>query len=342
MHKLFLISVHNKPNLNSVKRLLIIRLSSLGDILLTTPFIRTVKTLYPSIEIDFILRSEYKDLLINNPHITKLILFNRDENLNKELYESISEANYDLVVDLQNNFRSRKLRAKSNARFVKFNKRNFDKFLLVKFKINRFKDQSSIPERYAQTIGDFKLDENGLDLFTNNESSNLIIGNNIFIGFCPGSRHFTKRWPAAYFIKLGNELLKNGFQVVLFGGKSDREICDEIKQKIQGSIDLSNDDDILQTVADIKKCKLIVCNDSGLMHAASAAGVKVAAIFGSTVKEFGFTPYKCQHLVFENKSLSCRPCSHIGRSICPEKHFKCLEKITPDYILPTLINLAKS
>ena len=88
------------------------------------------------------------------------------------------------------------------------------------------------------------------------------------------------------------------------------------------AINLCNEDNILQTVTDMKKCRAIVCNDSGLMHAACAAGVPVVSFFGSTVKEFGFTPYNNKNLILENNSLSCRPCSHIGREKCPEIAFQ--------------------
>ena len=84
-------------------------------------------------------------------------------------------------------------------------------------------------------------------------------------------------------------------------------------------------------------CKTIICNDSGLMHAACAVKVPVIAIFGSTVKEFGFTPYRSKNLILENKSLTCRPCSHIGKSSCPKGHFKCMKEITPQSVHNSLI-----
>jgi heptosyltransferase-2 len=145
-------------------------------------------------------------------------------------------------------------------------------------------------------------------------------------------------WPKEYYIELGEKLIANGFNIVLFGGKDDRQICQEISSNLSKCIDLCNDNDILQTAADMKMCRAIVCNDSGLMHAACAAKVPVIAIFGSTVQEFGFTPYGCKNLVLENKSLSCRPCSHIGRSSCPKHHFKCMTEIKPQLVFNNLLN----
>ena len=144
-------------------------------------------------------------------------------------------------------------------------------------------------------------------------------------------------WPKEYYIELGKKLIENNYNVVLFGGKDDKVICEEISSSLSKSINLCNDNNILQTAADMKLCKTIICNDSGLMHAACAVKVPVIAIFGSTVKEFGFTPYGSKNLILENNSLSCRPCSHIGKSSCPKHHFKCMKEITPQLVYDSLI-----
>ena len=136
-------------------------------------------------------------------------------------------------------------------------------------------------------------------------------------------------WLKDYYVELGNLLYKDGYKVVLFGGESDLQICYDLSIKIPGSINLSNDDQLFKTAADMKKCTALVCNDSGLMHVACAVKVPVFAFFGSTVREFGFTPYKNKNLIMENEGLSCRPCSHIGREKCPKKHFKCMTDLKP-------------
>jgi heptosyltransferase-2 len=204
------------------------------------------------------------------------------------------------------------------------------------------KEAPPIPVRYASAIQGLILDDEGIDLVTNNKPSNSLIRLNNLIGFCPGSRHFTKMWPKEYYIELGKILTHHGFHIVLFGGKSDKQICNEISSVISNSINLCNDDNILQTASDMKMCTAIVCNDSGLMHTAAAVKVPVVAIFGSTVREFGFSPYNCNNLILENKSLSCRPCSHIGRSSCPKKHFKCMKDISPQMVYNNLTQFLSS
>ncbi len=143
-------------------------------------------------------------------------------------------------------------------------------------------------------------------------------------------------------LNLGKSLEDRGFKIVLFGGKDDKNICAEIGSELKNAIDLSNNDDILQTAADMKECKAIICNDSGLMHTACAENIPVLAIFGSTVKEFGFTPYKNSNLILENNSLSCRPCSHIGRDKCPKRHFKCMLELTPELAIEKLNELIEN
>lgn len=318
--------------LSKLNKILIIRLSSLGDILLTTPFIRAIKSQFPDIKIDMLLREEYADVVKLNPYLNKKFLFKKDEKSNNVLIEQLKNTNYELVIDLQNNLRSKKIVSSLKTKSVKFDKRSFDKFLLVNFKINKLKEALQIPVRYSNTIQDLKLDKGGLDLFTDKSANEELIGKNNLIGFCPGARHFTKRWLKEYFVELGNKLTQDGYTIVLFGGRIDKEICEEINKAIPGSINLANDDDLLQTVADMKLCKVVVCNDSGLMHTATATGTKVIAIFGSTVKELGFAPYNCNNLILENNSLTCRPCSHIGRSNCPKKHFDCIKSIKPDFV----------
>ncbi len=322
--------------LSKLNRILIIRLSSLGDILLTTPYIRAIKTQFPNIKIDMLIREEYADVLKQNPFIDNKFLLKKNDKSNIDLIERLRINNYELVIDLQNNLRSKKVVSLLKIKCVKFDKRSFDKFLLVNFKINKLREAPQIPIRYSNTIQNLKLDEQGLDLFTDKSANAELSGKNNLIGFCPGARHFTKRWPKEYFVELGNKLTQNGYRIVLFGGKIDKEICAELVDKISGAINLSNNDELLQTAADMKLCKAVVCNDSGLMHTASATGTKIIVIFGSTVKEFGFAPYNCSNLILENNSLTCRPCSHIGRSDCPKKHFDCMKSIEPEFVFEKL------
>lgn len=327
-------------NINSIDNILIIRLSSLGDILLATPLIRSIKKKNANVKIDFLLREEYKDTLKYNPHLNQILLFKRNDNSN--LLSDLKNKNYDLVIDLQNNFRSRKLRKSFQTQIVHFKKPTLNKFLLVKFKINRFKQIIPIPVRYARAVPKFMLDENSLELFLPDNIKSNVLPNSNTIGICPGAKHFTKMYPEKYFIELGNKLINKGFKIVLLGGKDDKSVCDRITNNISGAVNLSNNNNLLQLSAEMKNCKFVICNDSGLMHTAIAVGTPVVALFGSTVKEFGFFPYNCKHLLIENNSLKCRPCSHIGKEKCPKKHFKCMEELTPNLVFKEILTFNNS
>ncbi|MFC2136233.1 glycosyltransferase family 9 protein [Bacteroidota bacterium] len=328
-------------DLSTINNMLIVRFSSLGDILLTTPLIRSLKKQYPNLNIDFLLREEYADALEYNKNINTLFLLKRDER-ETELLKRMNDVNYDLIIDLQNNIRSRRITKKMNGKIQKFKKPFIKKFLLVKFKINLLKYQTQIPYRYAEAIPRFQLDNEGLDLYLPDQNKHDDNEVHNIVGFCPGSRHFTKQWPMEYFIELGNLLRGNGIDVALFGGREDIDVCEKIAEQISGAVNLSNDNNLFKTAYEMKRCKLILCNDSGLMHTAAALRVPVIAIFGSTVKEFGFAPYKSKNLILENNLLSCRPCSHIGRSKCPEGHFKCMKELTAENIYEKFINYFNS
>ncbi len=323
-------------NLAKVRNLLIIRLSSLGDILLTTPLVRSIKKKYPEIKIDFILKKEYKEVLEFNPYISKVLEYPANRNEKKLFLNQFKENQHDFIIDLQNNFRSAEIRKILGHPFVKFNKKSIDKFLLVKFKINRLRNSSQIPIRYAETLDNLKLDDDGLDFFLPNKITPELNNNENIIGFAPGSKHFTKMWPKEYFIELGNQLKNEGFKIALFGGGNDIRTCHEISNNIPNCINQCGQNNLYKTAINMKQCSAIVCNDSGLMHVASALKIPLLALFGSTVKEFGFSPYKSKNIVYENNKLECRPCTHIGRDKCPKKHFKCMLELTPQIALEKL------
>lgn len=324
--------------LREAKKILIIRLSSLGDILLTTPLIRALKNKNPEIQIDFTLREEFEELLLHNPLIRKIYKYTNHKFEKHILFNSILDEEYDLVIDLQNNLRSKEIVRILKCPSVKYKKNNFEKFLLVQFKINRLKDTMPVPLRYAKAAGIDELDNDGPDFFTTKLPDPQLSGDKNYIGLCAGAKHFTKRWPKEYYIQLAEKLIGAGYRVVLFGGTEEAKICFEIEDKLKNVLNLCNTS-LLQAGVDMKMCKAVYTNDSGLMHLASAVKVPVIAFFGSTVKEFGFFPYNSKSLVLENKNLSCRPCTHIGRKTCPKKHFDCMLKITPDEAFSTLSKL---
>jgi heptosyltransferase-2 len=322
---------------SKIRRILIIRLSSIGDILLTTPLIRSIKKKYPDIQLDYVIKEQYYELVQNNPHLTNVYKYNSHsaDKLAKDIL--LNSKTFEYVIDLQNNLRSKKITHNLHIPVLRFKKDTLKKFLLVQIKINRLKKISQIPLRYAESAG-IELDSEGTEFITENRPDARLNVTDKYIGLCPGAKHFTKIWPKEYFIELGKKLEAQGYKILLFGGLEEAKVSNEISKHLNSSINLCGDS-LLQAGANMKVCKAIYTNDSGTMHLASAIQVPVIAFFGSTVKEFGFYPYKSPSIVLEVKNLSCRPCSHIGRKSCPKIHFKCMREISPEMAFNALNNL---
>ncbi len=313
-----------------MKKILVIRFSSLGDVLLTSPLLRSLKRKFPEAKIDFLVKENYVDAVRFNPNISEVLIFKKEEE--KVIARKLKERRYDSVIDLQNNIRSKRIREKLGARAFVFKKPTLKKLLLVKFKINLLRPIMPIPERYVRSVEELEPDEEGLELYFQRGKASNTSGCADIIGLCPGSKHFTKMYPKQYFIELGNKFARAGYKVKILGGRDEIKLCEEISSAIPTAVNLSNNNDLFATAREMQNCKAVICNDSGLMHVAAAVKTPVVALFGSTVKEFGFAPYKIKSLILENNSLTCRPCSHIGREKCPKEHFKCMLELKPDLI----------
>jgi len=322
------------------KKILIIRLSSLGDVLLTYPLIKIIKEKEHNSTIHFLVKENFVQAIKTNPYIDSVISLN--EKNEKEVKSIVKNGNYDIIIDLQNNFRSRNLYPFSfRSRVYRFKKPSIKKFLLVNFKINLLKDNPSIAVHYIKSIyTDYDFNKLHLYFEIPEDKEKQILKKlpehfkvKVLIGVCPGAKHFTKRYPLDLFEKVIKKLIEKNYFIVLFGGGEDTEICKSLEIDDYAIKNFQNENDLLETAALMKKCSVIITNDSGLMHLSSLLKIPAIAIFGSTVREFGFAPVFEKSIIVENKNLNCRPCSHIGRSSCPKKHFKCMREISPDLIV---------
>ncbi len=340
-------------------KILIIRFSSIGDIVLTSPVTRFLRERFPGAQIDFLTKKKYAELVRWNSSLSNVILLDdggTDEL--KALRRRIRETRYDLIVDLHNSLRSIYLRTFSGARKVRvFRKHAVKRLLLVRFKRNMYTQVRSVAERYADTVRmygdpdvrvDLPLPDEVVQTATGLIRSRKFSASDRIVGFAPSAMHFTKRWPMDRFIRLGVALSsEERVKILLFGSQAEAEYCADIAHLINsgaashcaesfaGKLSLS------ETAAAGGLCALFVSNDTGLMHMAAARGVPVVAIFGSTVKEFGFFPRGERSVVVENRGLECRPCSHIGRSECPKRHFRCMNDVTVDSVVAEVRRLLR-
>jgi heptosyltransferase-2 len=341
----------------TITKTLVIRLSSIGDIVLASPLIRVFRKQFPSAQIDFLVRKEYAELVRNNKNLNHIYEFDTKTGFSglRKLKNQLRSEQYDLVIDIHNSLRSRYLRWLLGAgNVVVVHKRIFVRAMLILFKKNFYHGVISVADRYIISVQKYgiKNDGKGLELFipeevrTHAQAQIKKAGCQdaaTVIGFCPSARHATKCWPQERFEELGRKLATDvNAKILLFGGPEDKEKCLSIAQSINSftregnAVNLSGELSLLETAVAMETCNVIVTNDSGLMHIACAMKKKVVAIFGSTVREFGFFPVGTKNVIVERAGLYCRPCSHIGRSTCPEGHFRCMNEIQVEDVMRSL------
>lgn len=313
-------------------KFLIIRFSSIGDIVLTTPVIRCLKQQVEGAEVHYLTKNNFKGIIESNPYIDKIhSLDNNPQTVIKDL----KQENFDYIIDLHHNLRTLKVkRALKKVPSFSFNKLNIEKWLYTALKINILPNVH-IVDRYMDTVKSFgvKNDGKGLDYFI--PQKDIVPDNHIptaqslgYIGVVIGAALNTKKLPVH---KLKELCTKIDHPVILLGGQEDRTTGDEIASidlvKIYNSCGKFN----LNESADlVRRAKLIITHDTGLMHIAAAFKKPVISIWGNTVPSFGMSPYFGKTMVandlYQINGLWCRPCSKIGYSKCPLGHFKCMEK----------------
>jgi heptosyltransferase-2 len=327
-----------------VAKFLIIRFSSIGDIVLTTPVIRCLRKQYPEAEIHFLTKYAFKTIVANNPYINKVHTL--DDSFELMLHELATEE-YDYIIDLHHNLRT--LRIKRHLKHVpsfSFNKLNVEKFILTNFKINTL-PKKHIVDRNLETVKSLGVENDGMGLDYFIPAMDQVSNNDIpashmhgYIALVIGAALATKKLPLH---KLQELCATIDHPIILLGGKEDHEDgklvakVDEIKiYNACGKFNLNESADL------VKKSKLVISHDTVLMHIAAALQKPVISVWGNTVPAFGMYPYygkrsNMQYDVVEINKLWCRPCSKIGYKKCPRGHFKCMEKIAVNDI----VNLVK-
>ncbi|MCB9225414.1 MAG: glycosyltransferase family 9 protein [Crocinitomicaceae bacterium] len=306
-----------------MKKFLIIRFSSIGDIVLTTPVIRCLKEQGGG-EVHFITKSAFKGILGQNPYIDKLITI---DNEITEVLEELKKEEYDHIIDLHHNLRSLRLKKALGRPATAFPKLNFEKFLLTSLKINKMPDVHVV-DRYFETVKKLGItnDGTGLDYFIP-EKDVVDLNNynlpNKYVVFAIGAQFATKRLPNEKIIEIIKQI---DFPVVLLGGPTDFENAIEIKSQCE-VIDLVGQVNINQSASIVQQAKKVITHDTGMMHIAVAFKKPIISIWGNTVPSLGMYPYYPNHpelYSIHEVNVKCRPCSKIGYQKCPKKHFKCM------------------
>lgn len=319
-------------------KFLIIRFSSIGDIVLTSPVVRCLKQQVPEAEIHFLVKDKFQSVVAHNPYIDKIHVLAHSWEL---MIEELKTESYDYIIDLHHNVKTLRVKKALKVKSFSFYKLNIQKYLLTAFKINLL-PKTHIVDRYLKTVESFgvKNDGQGLDYFIAEEEQTKLkdipashqAG---YIACVIGAAHNTKKWPVHKWKQFCTEIKH---PVILLGGPEDREAAetiasvDDIKvYNACGKFSLNESADL------VRKAKLVITHDTGLMHIAAAFKKPIISIWGNTVPAFGMTPYfgaaMVPDVIMQVHKLWCRPCSKIGYNKCPFGHFKCMEKIAVEDLL---------
>lgn len=327
-----------------MKKFLIIRFSSIGDIVLTTPVIRCLRKQYPDAEIHFLTKQSFRGIVVHNPYINKIHTLGDSFEL---MMHELNIEEYDYIIDLHHNLRTFRIkRALKNVKAFSFNKLNVEKFVLTNFKINML-PQKHIVDRNLETVRSLGVISDGLGLDYFIPEKDIVKNEDLpvshlhgYIAVVIGAALATKKLPLH---KLQELCAAIDHPLILLGGKEDYEdgkaiaATDDIKiYNACGKFNLNESADL------VRRSKLVISHDTGLMHIAAALQKPVISVWGNTVPVFGMYPYygkysKQSYDVVEIDKLWCRPCSKIGYKKCPRGHFKCMEKIAVNDI----VNLVK-
>ncbi len=319
-------------------KFLIIRFSSIGDIVLTTPVIRCLKQQVPDAEVHFLTKSSFLPVVQHNPYIDKIHLLAHSWEL---MIEELKSENYDYIIDLHHNTKTLRVKSALKKKSFSFYKLNIEKYIYTSLKLNIL-PKIHIVDRYLKTVESFgvKNDGAGLDYFISKEEEtkreDIPASHSAgFVACVIGAALGTKQWPVHKWKEFCRQL---NHPVILLGGPEDvtagSEIAaiDDVKvYNACGKFKLNESADL------VRKAKLVVTNDTGLMHIAAAYKKPIISLWGNTVPSFGMIPYygvsMVPHTMVQVNKLWCRPCSKIGYKKCPLGHFKCMEKIEVEQVL---------
>ncbi len=327
-------------------KILAIRFSSMGDVILTVPLFTFIKKNFPESEIFFITKKEYRDLFIDDPRLSSVIALSYRDT--EDVLTKLAKQDWDLLIDLQNNRRSIRLRKKHfpKVKYGIFNKLHLKRILLLYLRINLYKKNNNVIIRYIKASGlapDPQIKIPSIKLYFNNNNLDknsaiyklsLSLNSKPVVALIPFSAWKNKQWPLDSFASVGKYFLKKNWNVVIFGGQGDIENADKLKRDIGvNSCSLAGEVSLYETGIFFKQCRLALGIDTGLSHLARSCGVKTGIIYGSTTWHFGFFPFgKPAFRIFQAK-IFCRPCHPHGGNICWRISRQCLKKISVEQVI---------
>jgi len=327
-------------------KFLIIRFSSIGDVLLTTPLVRCLRAKYPGAQIDFLIKKEFSVVLSGNPHINNIITFDKNDSRNelRRIRMHIIFSRYSVIFDLQKNIRSILICARSQTGIIGFSKKILARDLLIRFKINIYKEIKPVYLRYFESVETLGVvyDGKGTEVYPaaeESEKAEAILKQNNFeaekpiLVVAPGAQWENKCWTTDGFASAADTFcIQTGAKAVLIGGPGDVEICNSVQSQMKTpSLNLAGKLSLMGSAALLGKAAMVFTNDTGMLHMAQAMKAPVVAVYGPTTRELGFFPLPENSRVAEIE-ISCRPCTQKGLHSCPKKHFRCMNDLKPEMV----------
>ena len=318
-------------------RVLCVRFSSIGDVLLTTPLIRALRARHPDAELYFVTKQAMAPLVTANPHLNAVVELGPQQSLG-DLARRLRALQPTHALDLHGSMRSTALRLLVRARWSGYSKRKIARRALIASKIDLYGRHVPVPERYFEAARalDVRPDGRAPEFFIAAPAQERVgrwleergLSNRPFAALAPGAAHATKRWPLAHWQRLVRQLEERGLGVVALGGSGDSDVAAQLGGSVANAAGAFG---LQETGACLTRARVLVSGDTGVMHMATGVGTRVVALFGPTVKAFGFFPYDARAVVLE-REMSCRPCSAMGSARCPLGHHRCLDDILPDHV----------
>jgi len=323
------------------KKILVIRLSSLGDVVLITPALRALREHFPQADIHVATRAEYADAIYPSPWVNAVqVLASRDKWDFLDYLQGLKKGRYDLVIDLHGTVRSRLAAQTTGAkRILCYSKAALGRRALVAFKTEKAFQPKHVVDRYLECLRPLGIEPRSRQPEIVLEARERAFGREFlgdatsWIGLVPGAKHATKRWIKDGFVEVGKRLWQEDqIGIVVLGSDEEKALVQEVVGGIGDGAKQACGLGLRQMASVLAACKAVVTNDSGPMHLATAVGTPVMALFGPTVEAFGFFPLGDKNVVLQ-RDLSCRPCSLHGTGECPEGHFKCMREIAPEEVI---------
>jgi heptosyltransferase-2 len=326
-----------------VPRVLCVRFSSIGDVLLTTPLIRALKRRHPDAELVFVTKQAMAPLVANNPNLSQVIALGADERIT-DLAARLRRLAPTHGLDLHGSLRSAVLRMLVRCRWSGYSKRKLARTTLIASKIDIYGRHVPVAERYFEAARAFDVRPDGeppeffLGLAAQERAARWLAERGVdarpLAAVAPGAAHATKRWPVEHWRLLVQQLRRMGYAIVAVGGPDDRELCRQLGDIPNAAGEFS----LQETGACLARARVLVSGDTGVMHMAAGVATPVVALFGPTVEAFGFFPYTRRAVVIE-RQMRCRPCSAMGTERCPLGHHRCLADIMPEQVVAAVQKL---